>query len=90
MIYVYNGEIKKFFDLCSSYPLIRIFQSMRAGEELVQKTCSVHFPFQDCSNIRGDTFKMNCYGQYDFGNGNNKVIVPKNEAFLLMSKKIMI
>lgn len=82
LIYVYSGEIKKwsFFGLCSSYPLIRISQFMRVGEGLVQKTCNIHFPFPDCSNIREGTFKMNCYGECVFGNRNNKVIMPKNKG----------
>lgn len=45
---------------------------------------------QPSSNIRGGTFMMNCYGRLFFGNGNNKVIMPKNKNLQLTSKKIMI
>jgi len=51
---------------------------------------AIYFLFPDSSNIRGGTFKMNCYGEYIFGHWNNKVIMPMNKAFLLLSKKITI
>lgn len=92
LIYVYSGEIKKwsFFGLCSSYPLIRISQIMRVGEGLVQKTCNIHFPFPDCSNIREGTFKHSIAMVSVFlETGTIKLSCQRTRASL-MSKKIII